>query len=132
MKSPKLRSYLGKNVTDCCGEILVDNERLESAGYFKPDHLGYITRIFEDTYDSRFRLWEIHNYKEVTEFINKLRLCDMDVISPEELVTYESLIQEATPEYRNLVDSKWWELDTCKEKYQGQPLLPNVYTVAIE
>ena len=37
-----------------CAAILVDAERLESAGAFKPEHLGYITRIFEDTSDSRF------------------------------------------------------------------------------
>ena len=59
MKSLKLKIYPGENVTDCCAEILVDAERLESAGAFKPEHLGYITRIFEDTYDSRFRLWAI-------------------------------------------------------------------------
>ena len=56
MKSLKLKSYLGENVTDCCVAILVDAERLESAGAFKPDHLGYITRIFEDTSESRLHL----------------------------------------------------------------------------
>ena len=53
-------------------------------------------------------------YKEVTEFINKLCVCDMDVIIPDELITYESLIQEDTREYRNLVDSKLWEPATGK------------------
>ena len=74
----------------------MDSERLESAGAFKPEHLGYITRIFEDTYDSRFCLWEVQKYKEVTEFIKKLRVCDIDVLSKEELITYESLVQETT------------------------------------
>ena len=59
----------------------MDAERLESAGDFKPEHLGYTTRIFEDTSDSRIRLWDIHKYKKVTEFIKKLCVCDMDVIS---------------------------------------------------
>ena len=57
MKSIKLKSYLGDNVKDCCAAILVDYERLESDGAFKPEHLGYITHIFEDTSESRFRLW---------------------------------------------------------------------------
>ena len=96
MKSLKLKSYTGENVTDCCAAILVDAERLESAGAFKPEHLGYITRIFEDTSDPRLRLWDIHKYKEVTEFIKKLRVYDMDVLSQEDLITYESLVQEAT------------------------------------
>ena len=46
MKSLKLKSYPGENVTDCCAAILVDAKRLESAGAFKPDHLGYIIRNF--------------------------------------------------------------------------------------
>ena len=70
MKSLKLKSYPGENVADCCAVILVDIDRLESARAFKPEHLGYTTRIFEDTSDSRFRLWAIQKYTEVTEFIN--------------------------------------------------------------
>ena len=53
IKSLKLKNYSGENVTDCCAEILVDAERLESAGAFNSGHLGYITRIFEDTSDSK-------------------------------------------------------------------------------
>ena len=109
----------------------MDAERLESAGALKPEHLGYIIRIFEDTFDSRFCLWAIQKYKQVTEFIKKLRVCDMDVLSQEDLITYESLVQEATQEYRNLVDSKQWEPATSKEKSQEQPSLPKAYTVAI-
>ena len=52
MKSLKLTSFSGENVTDCCAGILVNYERLESAGDFKNEHLGYITRIFEDTSNS--------------------------------------------------------------------------------
>ena len=91
MKSLKLKSYPGENVADCCAAILVDAERLESAGALMPEHLGYIIRIFEDTSDSRFRLWAIQKYKQVTEFIKKLRVCDMDVLSQEDLITYKSL-----------------------------------------
>ena len=114
MKSLKLKSYPGENVTDCCAAILVDAERLESAGDFKPEQLGYITCIFEDTSDYRFRLWAIHKYKEVTEFIKKLRVCEMDFLSQEDIITYESLVQEATREYRDLIDSKRWEPATSK------------------
>ena len=39
-KSLKLKRYPGENVTDFCAEILVYAERLESAGDFKPEHLG--------------------------------------------------------------------------------------------
>ena len=80
MKSLKLKIYQGENVIDCCSAILVDAERLDRAGALKPEHIGYITCIFENTCDSRFRLWDIQNYKEVTELIKKLRVCDMYVI----------------------------------------------------
>ena len=56
----------------------------------------------------------------------------MDFISPEDPSTYESLVQEYTREYSDLVDSQQWELDTRKEKSQDQPSLLKVYTVAIE
>ena len=69
-KSLKLKSYPWENVTDCCAAILVDAEHLESVGAFKPEHIGYITRIFEDTSDSIFCMWDIQKYKEVTGFIS--------------------------------------------------------------
>ena len=56
MKSPKLKSCPGENVTYCCAAILVESECLESARALNPEHLGYTTRIFEDTSDSRVRL----------------------------------------------------------------------------
>ena len=63
-------------------------------------------------------MWEIQKYKYVMEFIKKLCVCDMDAISQEDLITYESLVQEATQEYRDLVDSKRWEPATSKENSQ--------------
>ena len=69
MKSLKLKSYSGNNVKDCRAGILVDDEHLKSDRAFNPEHLGYITRIFEDTYDSRLCPWEIHKYKDITELI---------------------------------------------------------------
>ena len=79
----KLNNYPGENFTNCCAAILVNDKCLEISGYFKPDLIGYITLIFENSSDSRFYLWEIQMYKEVKEFIKKLYVCDMDVISAE-------------------------------------------------
>ena len=56
MKSFNLNSYPGENFPDFCVSILVDAESLEIYGAFKPEHLGYISCIFEDNSDSRFRL----------------------------------------------------------------------------
>ena len=69
MKSLKLKDHLGENVAGCCDAILVDSERLDSSGVFKPKHLGCIIRIFEDTYDSIFHTWETQKYKEFIECI---------------------------------------------------------------
>ena len=118
--SLKLNSYPVENVTDFFAAILVDAKLLESAGDSKPEHLGYITSTFEDTSDHIFRIWTIQKYKNVTEFIKKLRLCDLDVISPEEIITYDSFVQEATSKYYDHVNPKRWETATGKEKSQDK------------
>ena len=41
-KSLKLKGLMGENGIDFCAAILVYYERLESAGYFKPNYLFYI------------------------------------------------------------------------------------------
>ena len=57
---------------------------------------------------------------------------DIGVISQEDLITYESLVQEAKQEYCDIVDSKRREPATSKEKSPDQHSLPKVYTVSIE
>ena len=96
MKSLKLKIYPGEDITDCCAVIVVDADHPKSAGDFKNKHLGYITRIFEDNSDSILHPWEIQKYNEVIEFIKKLHVSNMGAISPEEIITFESLVQEAT------------------------------------
>ena len=108
-KSLKLKSFPVETVTDYSDAILLDSERLDISRDFNTDHLGYIPKIFEDIYDSIFRLWEIYKYKEVIDFIKKLRVCDMGVIKPGEIITYESLLQEYRREYHKLVYSKRWD-----------------------
>ena len=56
MKSLKLKTYTGDNTLDFCAAILVDAEIPDSTGAFSPEHLDYITHIFEDSSDSRFRI----------------------------------------------------------------------------
>ena len=118
MKILKPKIYPGENVRYCCAEILVHAERLESAKDFKTENLGCTTFIFDDTSNSIFRIQSIQKYKEVTDFIKKLCMCDMDVVSPEDIITYESLVQEFTHEYRNFVYSKWWEPATGKKSFK--------------
>ena len=65
MKRLKLKDRPGRNFADCYDAILVNAESLKSAKSFKPEQLGYIIRIFEDTSDSRFHIWESQKYKEV-------------------------------------------------------------------
>ena len=55
----------------------------------------------------------------------------MGIISQEDLINYESLVQEATLEYRDLVDSKRWKPATSTENSQEQPSLSKAYTVDI-
>ena len=99
-------------------------ERLESTRAFNTKKLKYITHIFEDTSDYIFRLWVIKKYKEVTQFINKLCVCDLDVIQTEEIINYEYHGQEAMCEYQEFVNSTWRETASGKGKSQDQPSPP--------
>ena len=94
MKSLKLKDNLGENVTDYCDTILVYAERLESDGAFKTKHLNYIICIFQDTSDSRLRLWETKKYKEAVDFIKKICVCYEDIMRTDDIITYGSLVQE--------------------------------------
>ena len=51
VKSINIKSYLVENVADFHAAFIFDSESLESSGYFKPNNLRYINRIFEDTSD---------------------------------------------------------------------------------
>ena len=61
---------------------------LRVSGAFKTEYIAYIT-FFEDTSDSIFHLLAVHKYKEDMEFINKLHVCDMYFMEPEERIIYE-------------------------------------------
>ena len=50
------------------------------------------------------------------EFIKKLCACDEDVMQPDEIISYGSLVQEAMREYHNIVDSKQWEPNDREKK----------------
>ena len=56
----------------------------------------------------------------------------MDVIQPEELITYGPLVKEAMREYRDLLDSKQREHAAIEEKYQVKPSIPKTYPMEIE
>ena len=64
-KNLKLKYHSGRDAADCYDAILVNLESLDSAGAFKPKHLGYIIRIFEDNSDYIFHIWATQKYKEV-------------------------------------------------------------------
>ena len=78
MKTLKLKDHPGRDAADCHDVILENVDCLDSAGAFKPKHLGYIISIFENTSDSRFNIWATQKYKEVMEFVKKPLLCDKD------------------------------------------------------
>ena len=59
LKYLKLKDHLGENVAECCAEILVDAERLDSTVAFNPKNLNYITYIFDNTSDTIFHIWKI-------------------------------------------------------------------------
>ena len=76
MKSLKLKIYSVENISYFCDTILVDAESLESSGPFNCVHRGCI--------------FENNSY-----YISTRRLQNP---SSEDLIAYESLVQEATDE----------------------------------
>ena len=88
MKNLKLKYHPCRDAADCYDAILVNVKSLESAGAFKPEHLGYIIYIFENTSNSRFQIWATQKYKEVMEFVKKTLLCDEDVMQTDDIITY--------------------------------------------
>ena len=94
MNNLKLKDHPGRDAAYCHDAILENVEGLESSGAFKPEHLGYIISIFENTYYSRFNLWATQKYKEVMEFVKKPLLCDKDIMHTNDITTYGLLAQE--------------------------------------
>ena len=114
-KNLKLKDHPGRDAVDCYDTIFVNVESLESAGSFKPGHLGYIIRIFKNTSDSRFHLWATQKYKEVMKFVKKPLLCDEYVMHTNDIITYSFLAQESLREYSNIVNSERWEPTNIKK-----------------
>ena len=106
MKNLKLKDNPVRDAADCYDEILINVEYLESAWAFKPEHLGYIIHIFENTSNSIFHLWATQKYEEVMEFVKKPLLCDEDVMHTNDIITYGFLAQESLREYGNIINSK--------------------------
>ena len=114
MKSLKLKDRPEENVTDFCDAILVDDERLESSGEFKTEHLGNIIFMFEVTYDTISHLWQTHKYKEYMHFIKKLCVCEKYVMQTDDIINYVSLFLYIMRKYHNIFDSKRWEPTNSK------------------
>ena len=101
---PQTKGSTGENVAEFRAPILVDDDRHQSSVDFKPNNLRNITHIFEDTLDHILNIQETHKYKEVEDFIDKLHIFDKDVMLPEEIITYGSLVQQDMGEYLNIVN----------------------------
>ena len=132
IKNLKLKDHPGRDAADLYDAILENVESLESAGDFKPNHLGYIIHIFENTSNSIFHIWANQKYKEVMEFVKKPLLCDGDVMQTDDIITYGFLAQEYLREYSNIVNSKRCEPTDIKKISKDESLLLTYSTKAIE
>ena len=131
-KNLKLKDHPGRDAADFYDAILVNVESLESDGAFNPKHLDYIIHIFENTSNSRFHLWATQKYKEVMEFVQKLLLCDEDIMQTDDIITYGFLAQESLREYSNILNSKRWEPNDIKKISKDKYLLMTDSTKSIE
>ena len=70
-----------------------------------PEHLVDISRTLEESKDTRFWIWKIEKYCKVADFLNQLRVANSELITSKDIITYETLTQEACSEYFNLLYS---------------------------
>ena len=54
------------------------------------------------------------------EFIEKLPVCDKDVIQSADIITYVYFVQEAMGKYHIIVESKQWGLTDTKYVFQDE------------
>ena len=94
MKSIKLKSIQGRTL-----QISVQQSWQMLSALRVQGTLSLRTQVTSLAYLRILLTPDIQKYKEVTEFIKKLRVCDMYVISPDELITYESLSPSLTKAY---------------------------------
>ena len=64
--------------------------------------------------------------------LNKPVLCEEDVMQTDDIIANCFLVQESLQEYRNIVNSKWWEPTDIKNISKDNSLLLPDSTVTIE
>ena len=131
LKSIKLNSYPGENISDFCVAILVDSYFLDRSIDFNTKYLDYITIISEYTSDSIFIYGKFRSTSRLRSLLRKFCVYDEDAMQPTELISNESFVQEDMFGYHELVYSKQWDPAAIKETSQGQTFLPKSYTVEI-
>jgi len=108
LKKLTLKNYPGENVEQCCADIVMYAEQLDSAGSFEAPLLCSIAKTFESASEERFRLWGMKTYDRCKDYVKSLRIMDEDTVDADRRITYESLTQDAIVEYRDLIGSNRW------------------------
>ena len=128
LKSLKLSDFPGKNVVDCCAQILMLAEHLDSAGAFETDLLCAIARIFTLSSEKIFNVWAIETSRKCIKYVKSVQVNNPDTL-PEQIF-YESINLEAQEEYCSLFYFNQWSPATTVLK-ADEPTLPAFYQAAI-
>ena len=129
LKEIKLKDFPGENVEDACAQIVTLSETLEGAGYWRHELLADISKVFEESSDTHFKLWAMDTYRGVKRYVEDLRVTPVEMITGQHY-TYKSLTIDACAEYRSLRDSKRYE--PLKNKAKGsEPELPKGYAALV-
>ena len=68
----------GENDIDCRIKAISLSERLDFAGKIEPKFLCNMVKIFKTTMNKRFDLWDMRKYDEISDYVRKLMVSDID------------------------------------------------------
>jgi hypothetical protein len=108
-KGLKLSDYPGEDIQAINEKIKDIMDRLEGADMISFGDQLLITQVglYEQSSSEHMRLWALSKYEKVVDFVNRCRFGDVaklrTTLSSSEIITYESLADEANKKYHELI-----------------------------
>jgi hypothetical protein len=108
-KSLKLSDNPGEDIQAINEKNKEIIDRLEGADMISFGDKLLITQVglYEQSSSEHMHLWALSKYEKVVDFVNRCRFGDVaklrTTLSPSEIITYESLADEANKKYHELI-----------------------------
>jgi hypothetical protein len=130
LKDLTLSQFPGENIDNCCDAQLILLERMDDAGFLKPEHLSLVTKPWKKSKSKEFEAWALRQHEKVAQYRRLRLVTDESAISAMDRVDYEDLIKAARWEYKELVDQNEWS-PAAKSISPTEPQLPAAYSAMV-